>query len=260
MSRRIKAGDVFSTREGGSVVVIEYRRWSEVLVKHQDERGHEAIVQADRLFSGRIKNPYRPVTCGVGYVGVGPHKTRIGRKNTPPYNSWLGMLRRCYDPKMHEKYPTYVGCSVNPIWHNFQNFAAWWSVQPNRETDGFSLDKDLIVLGNKEYGPETCSFVPQDINILLTDSGAARGAYPIGVMWHKRDRKFYAALKVDGARKFLGYFATAEEASSAYRVAKADRIEVMADRHRDAIDHRVYRTLMRDADELRRPLVIGRAS
>lgn len=260
MSRRIKAGDVFSTREGGSVVVIEYKRWSEVLIKHLDERGHEATTRADQLFSGQIKNPYLPVTCGVGYVGFGSHRTRANGRNTPAYNSWLGMLRRCYDPKMHEKYPTYAGCSVHPSWHDFQNFASWWSDQPNREAAGFSLDKDLIVLGNKEYGPDTCSFVPQDINILLTDSGAARGAYPQGVMWHRRDKRFYAALKVDGRRKFLGYFATSGEASSAYQAAKADRIEAMADRHREAIDHRVYRTLTRYADELRRSSIVERVA
>lgn len=260
MSRQIKAGDVFATREGGSVVVIEYRRWSEVLIRHQDERGHEAVVQADRLRTGQIKNPYLPVTCGVGYIGFGPHRTRCDGGNTPEYNSWLRMLRRCYDPKTHEKHPTYAGCSVNPAWHNFQNFASWWRAQPNSGVDGFSLDKDLIVLGNKEYGPDTSSFVPQDINILLTDSGAARGAYPQGVMWHKRDKRFYAALKVDGRRKFLGYFGTVEEASSAYLAAKADRIKAMADRHREVIDHRVYRTLTRHADELKKSAFVAHAA
>lgn len=46
----------------------------------------------------------------------------------------------------------------------------------------------------------------------------------LGVSYIRRDRKFLAQIKVDGSRKSkrLGYFETAEEASSAYLRAKKE--------------------------------------
>jgi hypothetical protein len=40
-----------------------------------------------------------------------------------------------------------------------------------------------------------------------------------GVSFHKRDQKFVAQISIDGKRKFLGYFATAEAAHECYKQA-----------------------------------------
>jgi hypothetical protein len=37
-----------------------------------------------------------------------------------------------------------------------------------------------------------------------------------GVTWHKRDRKWTAAIRVNGKRKYLGYFNTENAAGAAY--------------------------------------------
>lgn len=44
-----------------------------------------------------------------------------------------------------------------------------------------------------------------------------------GVSWIKRDNKFNAHIDIDGKRKYLGYFATAAEASAVYE-AKAREV------------------------------------
>lgn len=41
-----------------------------------------------------------------------------------------------------------------------------------------------------------------------------------GVVYHKRDKKYQAQIRVDGAQKHLGSFNTPEEASAAYLAAK----------------------------------------
>ena len=31
----------------------------------------------------------------------------------PYYKTWTDMLRRCYSPEFHSRYPTYKGCEVS---------------------------------------------------------------------------------------------------------------------------------------------------
>ena len=109
-----------------------------------------------------IKNPYHPAVYGIGYIGEGEgEKGRV-------YNIWKKVLQRCYSKEYHIKKPTYIGCSVVKEWLNFQNFAKWYKKNYKPETmEGWHLDKDILVKGNKIYSPETCCFVPADINSLL---------------------------------------------------------------------------------------------
>jgi hypothetical protein len=46
-----------------------------------------------------------------------------------------------------------------------------------------ALDKDILYKGNKIYSPDTCVFVPQEINALFVKNDANRGDLPIGVFY-----------------------------------------------------------------------------
>lgn len=59
---------------------------------------------------------------------------------------------------------------------------------------GWALDKDILVKGNKIYSPETCCFVPQEINNLFTKRKSCRGTLPIGVKYIKENKKFSASF------------------------------------------------------------------
>lgn len=213
-------GSIHKTNEGGSVQVLEYENAKRVLVRHQDVHGHEAWIQSNKLRNGAIKNPYHPSVYGKGYLGIGRHEATKNGKHTPARVTWMGMLKRCYDPKAHIKHPTYVGCSVAEEWLCFQTFADWFE-QQCRE-DGWQLDKDLLVEGNKVYGPETCMFVPQEVNSLFGDCGAARGVFPIGVS--REGKGFKAQLSKRGKLEYLGCFTTVRQAQVAYSNAKANHV------------------------------------
>lgn len=214
----MQIGNIYKTNEGGTVKVLEYVNAFRVLIKHQDDHGHETWVRADHLRNGAIKNPLHPSVFSKGFLGVGRHEASKNGKRTPAYAAWLNMLQRCYSPKSHTRYPTYVGCSVAEEWLSFQNFADWFEDQCRE--DDWQLDKDLLVEGNKVYSPSTCMFVPSAVNNLFIDAGSARGAYPIGVS--REGKGFRADLSKRNKWEYLGTFPTVRQAQAAYTKAKID--------------------------------------
>lgn len=133
------------------------------------------------------------------------------------YNTWKGMLERCYDPKYLEKRPTYAGCSVDKEWHSFMNFRAWMLTQ---DFEGKQLDKDLLYPGNKVYSKDTCVFISGAINSLMTERTASQGALPVGVT--ARGNRFIAQCQnpFTKTKKHIGIFNTPEEAHLAWKKYK----------------------------------------
>ncbi len=159
-------------------------------------------------------------------VGVNDYEEAIlvNGKNIDSYSCWSKMLERCYSAKLHFRYPTYIECSVYEEWKYFSNFKQWYDANYR---DGFHLDKDILVEGNKVYSPDTCVFVPKYLNLLLNDHGRARGDLPLGITAckpNKSNRKIsttYRAMCHDGYGKRLSKtFKTVEEAQNWYSATK----------------------------------------
>lgn len=157
---------------------------------------------------------------GVNNAPYQTYPTISGKRiRCPHHRAWSAMLERCYSKKWQNKYPTYLGYSVCNEWHSFMTFRKWMLTQDWKNNQ---LDKDLLDNPNKVYSPTTCLFISQHMNKLLTNHAAARGNYPIGVTKHKG--RYVTQLSIDGKNKHLGQYATVEEASAAYREAKAKEI------------------------------------
>lgn len=239
----VEIGDFFITNEGCRVQVVNYKNKRCITVRFDD--GYEKRTEAGQLKNGTIKNPFLPNVAGVGYTGDGSHKTYSRGKKTRPYSIWQRMLLRCYDENDIEKNPSYRGCIVCETWHNFQNFAEWYYQQSNSNKIGFQLDKDLLKVGSRMYSPETCSFVPKDINVLLTDHRSARGLWPQGVHYYETNKKYVAQLNCGkGVRKNLGSYETPEEAFAVYKREKEKFIKEQADKYKDVLHPKVYENLM----------------
>jgi hypothetical protein len=125
------------------------------------------------------------------------------------YSIWRHMLQRCYSSVQQSKRPSYVGCSVVEEWYKLSNFRIWYD---ENNVDGWNLDKDLLFPKNKIYSPDTCVFVPTNINSLFTFTTKNRGELPLGVFYHKRDQH-YRSQCCDGTRKRItSSFDTPEKA------------------------------------------------
>ena len=182
---------------------------------------------------------------GIGYNSKGRHKTSVNGTHTSAYRAWRNRLMRCYCPKYHARQPTYAGCTIADEWRNYQDFGNWFEGHEYSH-HGYQLDKDLLLPNNKVYAPDLCVFVPQELNSLLLDCGAARGQYPQGVSFHKNANKFNARIAINGKRQqHLGYFDTELEAYQAYKIAKEANVKRMALEWRDDIAANVYEALMR---------------
>lgn len=171
----------------------------------------------------------RALTHGVG-VNDASYMIHIKDSNgnvkeCPFYNRWHSMMQRCYSDVWHKRSPSYLKCEIVVEWHLFSNFKRWMEAQ---DWEGKELDKDVKVVGNKIYGPETCLFVPSKINKLLTNNAARRGKYPVGVSLDKDTNKFIAYCRINSNRKNLGRFNTPEDAHSAYKAFKKNLIEYNA--------------------------------
>jgi len=191
-----------------------------------------------RVKRGEIKNPYHPSVYGVGYNGVGKYIISIGGRHTKAAQTWKGMLERCYDEKSFNKRTTYIGCSVDERWHNFQVFAEWFE---NSYREAFHLDKDILVKGSKTYSPETCRFVPQEINSLFASKKVTKGIYPTGVV--KMGNKFRARIYKNEQYVYLGLFDTPEEAFYVYKISKESWIKEVANKWKDELELDVYESM-----------------
>ena len=167
---------------------------------------------------------------GVGYCGVGEHSVRINGIKTKEYNCWRSMLERCYDKKCQEKHTSYVRTTVCEEWFNFQNFAQFYNNNyPEIENKKIHLDKDLLQqeIENKVYSPETCIFLPSNVNSFLANNKSDNISGRVGVSWHKNSKKWMSQIACfgDGKSAYLGIFTDIQEASLAYQKARAEQAE-----------------------------------
>lgn len=54
----------------------------------------------------------KPTSFGIGYLGIGKHKTRLFGHRTKASVAWGNMLNRCYNEKELLINPSYKGCKV----------------------------------------------------------------------------------------------------------------------------------------------------
>lgn len=120
------------------------------------------------------------------------------------YTTWNSMMGRCYRPTTKAGRDTYKDCYVCDDWLDFSTFQLWYI---KHYRDGYEIDKDLAVVGNRCYSEERCYFVPPKLNTLIMPK--AKG--------YSKKRNRYAARVTQGHTTYnLGTFDTEEEARKMY--------------------------------------------
>ncbi len=230
-----RVGERYTTKEGYEIEIIKYKNSHDCDVLFL--RGTHTVSSKyyREIINGSIKNPFHKSVLGVGYFGQGGFSSE---KNKKAYIAWVNVLQRGYYKEYKLKNPTYKDVTVCEEWHDFQVFAKWYE---ENYVEGWHLDKDILVKGNKTYSPETCCFVPREINNLFVVCNKNRGDLPIGV---RKEVGYSARINKKGKNIYLGTFDTIEEAFNAYKVAKEIYIKEIAYEWREQITEEVYQALI----------------
>lgn len=241
-SQKIFVGDSFTVSNELVCTVVDYIRDKRIQVVFDD--GTLMWTAGKELRNGVLKSPYARTVHGVGFIGEGEHVACPCRKSSVVNSRWRNMLKRCYNPQPSEVLP-YKGCIVCKRWHNFQLFADdYYEMLQGRDSSLLQIDKDLRVKGNRVYSKATCTLLPSQINSLLINSKSARGCYPVGVSFSKRDKRYLAKYNCENVPVRLGTYTTADEAFAAYKQHKEAHIKVQAEKYRDILLPRDYNLLL----------------
>jgi hypothetical protein len=237
-----KVGSVHSTNKYGDFIITKYVNASNVHIKFLNT-GYETVTLNSCILSGEIRDRYFPSVHGVGIVGEESSRDSNGNK-LKEYFLWSHMLTRCYGKKAKLKLPSYEDCTASTNFKYFPYFKDWCSKQIGFGNEGWQLDKDILIKGNKIYSEDTCCFVPAEINSVFIKCDRSRGEYPLGVNYHKATRKFVAQISYRKIKTHLGLYDTAEDAFKAYKKSKEKLIKSLADKYMDVLDPRVYKAMV----------------
>lgn len=197
-----------------------------------------------------MRKEIKNIVYGVGIndSDYSTYATKGKDRDPCPFMSrWQNLFRRVYSESVHQKQPTYIGCSVNVAWHKFSDFKVWMQDQP---WQGMELDKDLILPGNKEYGPDTCAFVPNYVNTLFNTHNGRNKNLPLGVSYRKKsadmhnelNRPYNARVRIETNIKSLGMFSNPEEAHAMWQLGKIEAIRQILEKYskEEVFDRRVF--------------------
>lgn len=242
MSELIKEGVTYPNGSG-SLTVLKYEKAIKILVKHNDEYGHEMWTQADRIRKGVVRNPFEKHKNGLSFTGYGYCCNLDKELRYVIYGLWNGVVSRTDNRSCgkNRTRDTYTDATMSEKWYNFQDFCKF--VCENKYYQiGFHLDKDLLVKGNKHYSANTCCFLPQIINGGIAINYDTGNGLPVGV--NRKGDYYEAAISYRGKRKRIGAYATIEEASAAYVVAKEAYVKELALEYKDQIEPRAFEALL----------------
>ncbi|HFF9489160.1 hypothetical protein PTR91_00555 [Serratia bockelmannii] len=165
---------------------------------------------------------HKELVAGIGTNDLKDIKKQEKMGLTPEirekcYQAWKSRL----EAETVEKRAT-----VSTEWLTYSNFARWWL---DTRIEGWCIDKDWLVAGNKEYHPDKCVWIPNKINSLMNDGGKNNGLLK-GVSIQQQKYKdvvykgYQARCMVGGVRKSK-YFKNPHDAHRQWQLWKIQEID-----------------------------------
>ena len=148
---------------------------------------------------------------------------QVNRKTiwTKSGSIWNGINNRCNPNNAIQKIyaPEYIGCTMSENFKDFQFFVEWHIKQVGFEFSGYTIDKDILIKGNKEYHESRCVLVPQALNNFFI-THLNKKDLPQGVSYYSLSEKFRSTITSFGKCIHIGLYGTPQEAHNAYNKQK----------------------------------------
>lgn len=239
-----RIGEISQNKSGKMMRIVKYNSCMDIIVEFEETK--EKIKCSYLCFKkGEVKSHFSPTVYDVGIIGLEKSKDNNG-KIIKSYRHWSEMLRRSYSKKFKEKNPTYKDVTCCEEWLLYSNFKKWYDENFYQiENEIIDLDKDILQKGNKIYSPDTCVFVPHNINMLFTKNNSKRGDLPIGVSGYNRKYVSRCSYDKNGIKinKHLGYYETTKQAFQSYKSFKEQLIRQVADEYKGKIPNKLYKAM-----------------
>ena len=232
-------GKVYKTNTSGDCFIIDFKNTQNITVMFYD--GYCTKVHKGNLDKGKVKNPFHinNLAQGVGLYD-GSRLSNL-KESLKVQNLWRNMLQRCYDSKFHERQPTYTDVTVCERWLTYSNFEKDIAEMENYKMfieNGWELDKDLLLIGNKEYSKDCCSFLPRALNSKFSKiSSIFEGDTGTTVLPYGGYRVNVSGIR--GKKSHIGCYKTKEEALHVYRKYKCEILLQSLQEYVSVIDQNV---------------------
>ena len=139
---------------------------------------------------------------------------KIAYSRTPTYSSWEAARARCNNPANHA-YEFYGGRGIKMCheWNDFQTFLKDMGEHPHN----FVLDRTDP---NGNYCKENCRWVDRSESSFNTRRQWNNSSGRTGVVWNKKDKRWYARIEYRGEVIYLGSFKNFDDAVKARHAAE----------------------------------------
>ena len=220
-------GSIHESNNYGPFKIIELDHIDGHRTKHFKiqflKTGYETVAIADCIRSGEVADPFAKTVCGIGYLGM--EKIPDGAKRD--HGRWGHMIHRCNNPN-DPSYSFYgaLGVTVCERWYCFKNYYEDMPYIPGRQNylsdpDNYQLDKDVLQQGipksQQVYSPETCMFIPVNINAAHTSrSGTNSISGYYGVSEYHSTGNYITKINYNNTLTIIGVYPTIEVAAGAY--------------------------------------------
>ena len=224
--------------------IIKYDGTCNVYVEFQDKYKSIVHCKYQNFKNGYVKNPFDKNVLGIGCIGN--TTTRENNKEKKSYRMWLEMMTRCYGNRKvtTNSYNDVIICDE---WHIFENFENWFLENYyNINEERMTVDKDILIKGNRIYSPTNCLIVTQYINSLFASVNFNK--IRCGTCFIKNYNMYKASCKrIDSKNSFIGYYENIEDAHNAYIITKREVIRQIADKYKQEykqFPNKVYQAMI----------------
>lgn len=216
-----RVGETFHHPKYGEYSIVEYLNCEKVRIRFS-RTGYECYSSYNHIQNKEVKD----------YFHRGKYGACKGCSHTDreAYKTWSNMIYRCNNSK------GYSSASICDEWLDFSVFLSWYDAQ--YKESHWHLDKDILSNGQGIYSPQTCCFLPPQINTFFAKHKKAKG-----YSYNKRRKKYESYCRDRGKYVHLGMYEDSHSARLAYLRYKRSLLEELIEPYLDRISVEIYNAM-----------------